>query len=113
MLWPSPPFSISSSACFPTVRIISISISTYIMVTGVDSGYYERMLLRDLMENYQKLERPVSFFFTNNIINLIINTIINILIMEVMNEADAVNLTFGLTLQQIIDVVRKTTTKIP
>jgi len=50
---------------------------------SVDSGYYERMLLRDLMENYQKLERPV------------------------MNEADAVNLTFGLTLQQIIDVDEK------
>ena len=28
------------------------------------------------------------------------------IIMKVMNEADAVNLTFGLTLQQIIDVVR-------
>ena len=30
----------------------------------------------------------------------------NMIIMKVMNEADAVNLTFGLTLQQIIDVVR-------
>ena len=48
---------------------------------GAYSGYHERRLLEDLMGNYNKLERPVY------------------------NESDAVNLTFGLTLQQIIDVV--------
>ena len=42
---------------------------------------HERRLLTDLLENYNKLERPV------------------------LNESDAVVLTFGLTLQQIIDVV--------
>ena len=44
---------------------------------------HERMLLDDLLAYYNKLERPVS------------------------NESEAVVLTFGLTLQQIIDVVRR------
>lgn len=44
-------------------------------------GFYERRLLVDLMSDYNKLERPVY------------------------NETDPVILTFGLTLQQIIDVV--------
>ena len=48
---------------------------------GAESGAHERRLLNDLMANYNKLERPV------------------------VNESDAVVLTFGLTLQQIIDVV--------
>jgi hypothetical protein len=42
---------------------------------------HERRLLNDLLETYNKLERPV------------------------VNESEAVILTFGLTLQQIIDVV--------
>jgi hypothetical protein len=50
-------------------------------VAGADSGYHERRLLEDLMDSYNKLERPVY------------------------NESEAVDLTFGLTLQQIIDVV--------
>ena len=49
------------------VFIIVIIITTSIVIVGVDSGYYERMLLRDLMENYQKLERPVSRFFLFNL----------------------------------------------
>ena len=40
-------------------------------------------LLNDLLEYYNQLERPV------------------------FNDSDAINLTFGLTLQQIIDVVSK------
>jgi hypothetical protein len=48
---------------------------------GAESGAHERRLLNDLMANYNKLERPV------------------------VNESDAVSLSFGLTLQQIIDVV--------
>ena len=52
--------------------------------TGAYSGLHERMLLEDLLAYYNKLERPVA------------------------NESEAVVLTFGLTLQQIIDVVRQT-----
>lgn len=44
-------------------------------------GFGERKLLNDLMHFYQKLERPVA------------------------NESEAVQLRFGLTLQQIMDVV--------
>ena len=47
----------------------------------VDGGEAERRLLNTLMEQYNKLERPVY------------------------NESQAVQLKFGLTLQQIIDVV--------
>lgn len=50
-------------------------------LSGAESGAHERRLLNDLLEHYNKLERPV------------------------MNESDAVVLKFGLTLQQIIDVV--------
>ena len=79
MLWPRPLFFSYSSAFYHTVGlnikiildilhilvfIIVIIITTSIVIVGVDSGYYERMLLRDLMENYQKLERPVSRFFS-------------------------------------------------
>ena len=51
--------------------------------TGAYSGLHERMLLEDLLAYYNKLERPVA------------------------NESEAVVLTFGLTLQQIIDVDEK------
>ena len=44
-------------------------------------GAAEGKLLNNLMEYYQKLERPVA------------------------NESEAVSLKFGLTLQQIMDVV--------
>ena len=47
-----------------------------------DGGEYERTLLQDLLRYYNSLERPV------------------------FNESDAVELQLGLTLQQIIDVVR-------
>jgi len=50
---------------------------------GAYSGLHERMLLEDLLAYYNKLERPVA------------------------NESEAVVLTFGLTLQQIIDVDEK------
>ena len=51
------------------------------IISGAYSGLHERMLLEDLLAYYNKLERPVA------------------------NESEAVVLTFGLTLQQIIDVV--------
>ena len=53
-----------------------------VCVAGAESGSNERRLLTDLLEYYNMLERPV------------------------FNDSDAINLTFGLTLQQIIDVVR-------
>ena len=51
------------------------------LLVGAHSGGNERRLLNDLLEYYNMLERPV------------------------FNDSDAINLTFGLTLQQIIDVV--------
>lgn len=51
--------------------------------SGVLCGAAERRLLNNLMEYYQKLERPVA------------------------NESEAVSLKFGLTLQQIMDVDEK------
>ena len=51
-------------------------------ISGVHSGPHERRLLNDLLEKYNDLERPV------------------------FNESEALTLKFGLTLQQIIDVVR-------
>ena len=51
------------------------------MLSEVDGGSNERRLLKDLLDYYQSLERPV------------------------FNESDAVELQMGLTLQQIIDVV--------
>ena len=53
------------------------------LVPAVLCGTAERRLLGDLLEYYQKFERPVA------------------------NEADPVRLKFGLTLQQIMDVVRR------
>ena len=46
-------------------------------------GYHEKKLLFDLLQNYNQLERPV------------------------VNESSPLLLTFGVTLQQIIDVVSR------
>ena len=54
---------------------------TSLLTTGSWAGSHERRLLNDLMTHYQKLERPV------------------------LEESQAVSLKFGLTLQQILDVV--------
>lgn len=48
-----------------------------------EGGYHEKRLLHDLLDPYNILERPV------------------------VNESDPLQLSFGLTLMQIIDVVRK------
>jgi len=65
----------------------SLRTATHLAVilfsTGSLGGTAERMLLNDLMLHYQKLERPVA------------------------NESEAVQLKFGLTLQQIMDVDEK------
>ena len=53
-----------------------------LFLSGILCGSHERRLINDLMTNYKTLERPVA------------------------NESDAVVLKFGLTLQQIMDVVR-------
>ena len=58
-----------------------ILIICYLYISGVQCGPHERRLINDLMDRYQNLERPV------------------------FNESEALNLKFGLTLQQIIDVV--------
>ena len=50
-------------------------------ISGVQSGPEERRLINDLLDRYQTLERPV------------------------FNESEPLNQKFGLTLQQIIDVV--------
>ena len=57
--------------------------------SGVESGPNERRLINDLMSKYNNLERPV------------------------FNESEALKLNFGLTLQQIIDVVSKKLFNIP
>lgn len=49
--------------------------------TGCESGSHEKRLLHALLDNYNVLERPV------------------------VNESDPLQLSFGLTLMQIIDVV--------
>ena len=51
------------------------------MLLVIVCGPHERRLINDLMAKYKTLERPVA------------------------NESDAVILKFGLTLQQIMDVV--------
>ena len=53
----------------------------FLIFAGVWSGPHERRLINDLMKKYNNLERPVA------------------------NESEALVLKFGLTLQQIIDVV--------
>lgn len=53
----------------------------YLKRTGSHQGPHEKRLLNHLLLNYNTLERPVS------------------------NESDALTVRFGLTLQQIIDVV--------
>ena len=65
--------------------MFSIDQTAVSFITGaeVHCGTGERKLLNNLMTFYQKLERPVA------------------------NESEAVQLRFGLTLQQIMDVVSK------
>jgi hypothetical protein len=53
----------------------------FIIVLDSLEGPHERRLLKDLLSNYQVLERPVA------------------------NESEPILVSFGLTLQQIIDVV--------
>ena len=70
------------SCLIPT---LPFQITIFLLILGfVNCGFGERKLLNDLMAYYQKLERPVA------------------------NVSEAVQLRFGLTLQQIMDVVSET-----
>ena len=62
---------------------ISCNITTFLLfeISGTFGGRFEKKLLRDLMVDYDNLERPV------------------------VNESHPLLVTFGITLQQIIDVV--------
>ena len=64
-----------------------------------DGGSSERRLLNDLLQFYNSLERLV-------LIIICIISRIHYQFRPVFNESDAVELQLGLTLQQIIDVVR-------
>ena len=66
-----------------TIYMLALLLLITFTFAGAYSGSQERRLLNDLLELYNSLERPVY------------------------NDTDAINLTFGLTLQQIIDVVKK------
>ena len=55
--------------------------SVLFIISGTFGGRFEKKLLRDLMVDYDNLERPV------------------------VNESHPLLVTFGITLQQIIDVV--------
>ena len=62
---------------------ISRNVTTFLLfeISGTFGGRFEKKLLRDLMVDYDNLERPV------------------------VNESHPLLVTFGITLQQIIDVV--------
>ena len=62
---------------------ISRNVTTLLLfeISGTFGGRFEKKLLRDLMVDYDNLERPV------------------------VNESHPLLVTFGITLQQIIDVV--------
>lgn len=59
---------------------INFSLSVF-SLTGINAGSHEKRLLHHLLDQYNVLERPVA------------------------NESDPLQLSFGLTLMQIIDVV--------
>lgn len=72
-------YSLSSWLSHFTTLLVVLSVMPF----GVQSGPEERRLINDLLDRYQTLERPV------------------------FNESEPLNLKFGLTLQQIIDVDEK------
>lgn len=76
--WPSNDFLNKSQWCWHEIPFLSLHL-----LSSIDSlqGYHEKRLLNHLLNNYNLLERPVA------------------------NESDPLEVRFGLTLQQIIDVV--------
>lgn len=64
-----------------TITYDPILNSVLALIAVIDAGPHEKRLLHTLLDNYNVLERPV------------------------VNESDPLQLSFGLTLMQIIDVV--------
>nr|XP_029720581.1 uncharacterized protein LOC115262322 [Aedes albopictus] len=64
----------------PSILVLGIGWM-WMPLQVVNAGYHEKRLLHNLLDNYNVLERPV------------------------VNESDPLQLSFGLTLMQIIDVV--------
>lgn len=76
-----------STSLNASIKIVYIYLSIY-QISDSLQGYHEKRLLNNLLNNYNLLERPVA------------------------NESDPLQVRFGLTLQQIIDVVSTPCTKI-
>ena len=70
--------------CKTCLVLEKLSHLSILLMAVILCGPHERRLINDLMRSYKTLERPVA------------------------NESDAVVLKFGLTLQQIMDVVSLT-----
>uniref|UniRef100_A0AAG5DVN9 Neuronal acetylcholine receptor subunit alpha-7 n=1 Tax=Anopheles atroparvus TaxID=41427 RepID=A0AAG5DVN9_ANOAO len=64
-------------------QLLSLLLGIVAMLPVIEAGYHEKRLLHHLLDNYNVLERPV------------------------VNESDPLQLSFGLTLMQIIDVDEK------
>nr|XP_040219423.2 neuronal acetylcholine receptor subunit alpha-7-like [Anopheles coluzzii]XP_049464487.1 neuronal acetylcholine receptor subunit alpha-7-like [Anopheles coluzzii]XP_049464490.1 neuronal acetylcholine receptor subunit alpha-7-like [Anopheles coluzzii] len=64
-------------------QLLPLILGIAAMLPVIDAGYHEKRLLHHLLDNYNVLERPV------------------------VNESDPLQLSFGLTLMQIIDVDEK------
>lgn len=62
---------------------LSLKYFYFFLLAVCSAGYNEKRLLHDLLDPYNTLERPV------------------------VNESDPLQISFGLTLMQIIDVVSK------
>lgn len=76
------PLLLTCSLFFPSSRVRRLWLcAVHAFSPGCESGSHEKRLLHALLDNYNVLERPV------------------------VNESDPLQLSFGLTLMQIIDVV--------
>lgn len=79
---PHPPSPCARRHCLDVRRFVGAYASSALCDNaGCESGSHEKRLLHALLDNYNVLERPV------------------------VNESDPLQLSFGLTLMQIIDVV--------
>ncbi|XP_063238844.1 neuronal acetylcholine receptor subunit alpha-7-like [Bacillus rossius redtenbacheri] len=67
----------------PAFGLLASTLLVLTLPTGTEQGPHERRLLNELLDNYNTLERPVA------------------------NESEPLEVKFGLTLQQIIDVDEK------
>lgn len=75
---------IMSERALPIINLLGFSFFIFLGYFAVCfAGYNEKRLLHDLLDTYNTLERPV------------------------VNESDPLQISFGLTLMQIIDVDEK------